>query len=48
MISDWVNLGRFASSLPTNEILEYVSGSRLLPNLLFIFLGLFANTFNNP
>ncbi len=48
MISDCVNLGRAASSLPQNDILERVSGSRLLPNLLLILRGLFAKVFRSP
>jgi hypothetical protein len=46
-MSDWVILGNDCS-FPQREIVEWVSGSRLLPNLLFVFLGLLANALIIP
>jgi hypothetical protein len=48
MISDCVSLGIVDCSLPHSDILPWVSGSRLLPNLLFVFLGLFAKALMMP
>ncbi|MEJ2683970.1 MAG: hypothetical protein P8Z71_06195 [Candidatus Sulfobium sp.] len=47
-MSDCVSLGIAASSLPQKAILECVRGSRLLPNLLLVFRGLFAKVFMMP
>src|SRR4030066_338503 len=46
-MSDWVILG-IDCSLPQRDIFAWVSGSRLLPNLLRVFLGLLANALIIP
>ncbi len=46
-MSDCVIFGSDCS-FPHRDIFEWVSGSRLLPNLLLVFLGLLANALIIP